>query len=175
MIKQIDKYRKHCLWRGFDINSKKPPKAAWKLVCNSKENGGLGVHDLQIQNESLLLKYLHKFFNKYDIPWVQLIWNSHYNNETIPVNNRNGSFWWRDVFKLLDSFKGMASVTIGDGSIFLFGQMFGMVFISMFSGLICFPLLKMLILLYKIFWMLMINLSFFLSLYPLKPMINTSR
>ena len=120
VIKQIDKYRKHGLWRGSDINSKKPPKAAWKLVCNSKENGGLGVHDMQIQNESLLLKHLHKFFNKYDIPWVQLIWNSHYNNETIPVNNRNGSFWWRDVLKLLDSFKEMASVTIGDGSTSLF-------------------------------------------------------
>jgi len=150
VIKQIDKYRKHYLWRGSDINSKKQPKATWKLVCNSKENGSLGVHDLQIQNESLLLKHLHKFFNKYDIPWVQLIWNSHYNNETIPVNNRNGSVWWRDVLKLLDSFKGMASVTIGDGSSSLFCQMFGMVFLSMFSGLICFPLLMMLILLYKI-------------------------
>lgn len=28
VIKQIDKYRKHCLWRGSDINSNKPPKAA---------------------------------------------------------------------------------------------------------------------------------------------------
>jgi hypothetical protein len=37
VIKQIDKYRKHCLWRGSDLNSKKPPKAAWKLVCNSRE------------------------------------------------------------------------------------------------------------------------------------------
>jgi hypothetical protein len=26
-VKQIDKYRKHCLWRGSNINSKKPPKA----------------------------------------------------------------------------------------------------------------------------------------------------
>jgi hypothetical protein len=24
IIKQIDKYRRHCLWRGGDINSKKP-------------------------------------------------------------------------------------------------------------------------------------------------------
>ena len=29
VIKQIDKYRKHCLWRGADLNAKKPPKAAW--------------------------------------------------------------------------------------------------------------------------------------------------
>jgi hypothetical protein len=73
VIKQINKYRKHCLWRGSDIHSKQPPKTAWKLVCTSKENGGFGVYDLYIQNESLLLKHLHKFFNKSDIPWVQLI------------------------------------------------------------------------------------------------------
>jgi hypothetical protein len=33
VIKQIDKYRKHCLWRGADINFKTPPKAAWEMVC----------------------------------------------------------------------------------------------------------------------------------------------
>jgi hypothetical protein len=66
VIKQIDKFGKHCLWRGSDVNSKKPSKAAWKLVCDSDENGGLGVLNLQTQNESLLLKHLHKFFNKVD-------------------------------------------------------------------------------------------------------------
>lgn len=32
VIKQIDKFRKHCLWRGSDVNNKKPPKAAWPMV-----------------------------------------------------------------------------------------------------------------------------------------------
>src|SRR6185312_8171950 len=32
VIKQIDKFRKHCLWRGADINDRRPPKAAWELV-----------------------------------------------------------------------------------------------------------------------------------------------
>jgi hypothetical protein len=67
-----------------------------------------------------LLKHLHKVFNKCDIPWVHLVWNSYYNNTNIPVNNRKGSFWWKDVLKLLDKFKDMASATIGDGSTCLF-------------------------------------------------------
>lgn len=72
VVKQVDKFRKHYLWRGCDIN-KTPPKAAWiKLVCIPKVSGGLG--NLFVQNESLLLKHLHKFFNKLDIPWVHLIW-----------------------------------------------------------------------------------------------------
>jgi hypothetical protein len=43
VIKQIDKYRKHCLWRGADINAKTPPKAAWDMICLPKKEGGLGV------------------------------------------------------------------------------------------------------------------------------------
>jgi hypothetical protein len=64
IIKQIDKYRKHCLWRGSDINSKTPPKAAWDLVCIPKDEGGLGVLNLEKQNRALLSKSLHKFFNR---------------------------------------------------------------------------------------------------------------
>jgi hypothetical protein len=43
VIKQIDKYRKHCLRRGADLNARSPPKAAWELVCLPKSDGGLGV------------------------------------------------------------------------------------------------------------------------------------
>jgi hypothetical protein len=56
VIKKIDQYRKHCLWRGSEINSSKPPKAAWKMICLPKEEGGLGVLDLIVQNDALLLK-----------------------------------------------------------------------------------------------------------------------
>jgi len=92
VIEQIDKYRKHCLWRGSDINSKRPPKATWKLVCLPKEEGGLGVIDLKVQNEALLLKNLHKFFNRLDIPWVHLIWEKHYQNDKLPSAIKKGSF-----------------------------------------------------------------------------------
>jgi hypothetical protein len=54
-IKQIDKFKKHCLWRGSDMNSKKPSKAAWPLICVPKDNGGLAALDLYFQNASLLL------------------------------------------------------------------------------------------------------------------------
>jgi hypothetical protein len=94
VVKQIDKFRKHCLWRGSDINYKQPPKAVWKMVCVSKENGGLGALNLYTQSQSLLLKHLHKFFNKQDVPWVHLIRNNHYPNGNLPINNRKGPFWW---------------------------------------------------------------------------------
>lgn len=73
VIDQIDKFRKLCLWRGADVNTKQKPKAAWPVVCRSKDEGGLGVLNLKTQNEALVIKHLSKFFNREDTPWVSLI------------------------------------------------------------------------------------------------------
>lgn len=115
IIKQIDKCRKHCLWRGPSINARGPPKAAWEMVCVPKEEGGMGVIDLERQNKALLMKNLHKFFNKHDLPWVQLVWEKHYSNGKLPNQTRKGSFWWRDILKLLPQFKEIAKPLVKNG------------------------------------------------------------
>jgi hypothetical protein len=45
---QIDKYRRHYLWRGGDLNGNKPPLATWKLVTRPKLKGGLSVIRLNL-------------------------------------------------------------------------------------------------------------------------------
>lgn len=50
------------------MNGGNRPKAAWELVCKTKEEGGLGVIDLHLHNQALLMKNLDKFFNGRDIP-----------------------------------------------------------------------------------------------------------
>lgn len=120
MIEQIDKFRKLCLWRGADINGRQKPKATWPMVCRDTKEGGLGVINIKTQNEALLIKHLHKFFNKEDIPWVSLVWKKYYSSGKLPGCSKKGSFWWRDIVKLLDKFKGMAKVEIRDGSSCLF-------------------------------------------------------
>jgi len=72
VIKQIDIFRKHCLWSKGDINRKGKCLAAWEVACKPKDQGGLDIIDIQSQNDALLVKYLDKFFNKADIPWVSL-------------------------------------------------------------------------------------------------------
>jgi hypothetical protein len=115
VLKQIDKYRKHCLLRGSDINAKTPQKVAWNLVCLPKSEGGLGVINVEVHNDALLLKIFHKFFDRADIPWVHLVWEKHYSNGKLPNHIMRGSFWWRDILKLLDKFKGISSVKASRG------------------------------------------------------------
>ena len=76
----------------------------------------MGVLNLHTHNQSLLLKNLHKFFNQLDIPWVHLIWTVRYPNGRPPALTRKGSFWWRDIQKLLAISKGMAAASVNNGS-----------------------------------------------------------
>jgi hypothetical protein len=40
VIRHINRLRRHCLWRGADLNAKKPPQVAWSSVCRPKHQGG---------------------------------------------------------------------------------------------------------------------------------------
>ena len=62
------------------------------MVTRPKEEGGLGVLDIKTQNEALLLKHLHKFFNRADVPWVHLVWEKHYTNGRLPNHVKKAHF-----------------------------------------------------------------------------------
>jgi hypothetical protein len=83
IIEIIDKHRKNCLWRGKEFRSKGYNLAAWDLVKMPKDKGGLGVINLSVQNDALLLKHLDKIYKKDDVQWVKLVWSKCYSN-TIP-------------------------------------------------------------------------------------------
>jgi hypothetical protein len=121
VIECIDRARRHCLWRSSESNAKMKPLVAWKKCSKPKRKGGLGIINLRSQNRALLLKHLDKFYNKKNIPWVNLVWKAYYSNGQIPhASADKGSFWWKDVLKLCDLFRGIAKCKIGDGSTVLF-------------------------------------------------------
>ena len=82
--------------------------------------GGLGILNLGLQNDALLLKYLNKLYNKADVPWVSLVWDSYYFQRIPHDTILCGSFWWRDICKLMDKYRVVTSVTIGKGDYVLF-------------------------------------------------------
>jgi hypothetical protein len=92
------------------------------MATRLKLKGGLGVINLRVQNEALLMKNLHKFFNKEDLAWVKLIWTNYYGNVQIHDSTRKGSFCRKDNLKLLNCYKGIAQATAGQGDTIIFWQ-----------------------------------------------------
>ena len=122
VIENIDRARKQCLWRGNNDSKKGGNLVAWPVVQKSKSKGGLGVINLRLQNDALLLKRLHKFYCKQDIPWVQLIWNKYYRTKVPHASTVIGSFWWKDIIKLNVLNRGIAKCSIADGSTVTFWE-----------------------------------------------------
>jgi hypothetical protein len=44
---------------------------AWNQVCMPKEKGGLGMKDVAIQNQCLLLKLLHRLHHPANLAWAR--------------------------------------------------------------------------------------------------------
>jgi len=116
VIENIDRARKQCLWRGSDTEKKGGNLVAWPVVQQPKDKGGLGILNLRLQNDALLLKQLHKFYNKIGIPWINLIWSKYYHSKVPHAAREMGSFWWKDVLRLNPLYRGIANCTIGDGT-----------------------------------------------------------
>lgn len=77
----------------WGINANKPPLAAWRIACKPKKYGSLEIFDLATQNDALMMKKLDKFFNKHNIPWVNLVWENYYNSGAVPSMNKVGPFF----------------------------------------------------------------------------------
>jgi hypothetical protein len=121
LTKQLDRILRQCLWRDQEGHPKQS-LAAWEMICKPKLKGGLGIVNFQKQNAALLLKFLDKFYNKRDTPWVQLVWFAHYQGKVPHEEKLCGSFWWKDVMKQVDNFRGISVISMGTGDTFMFWQ-----------------------------------------------------
>jgi hypothetical protein len=119
ITKQLDRILRQCLWRD-NIDTPKQSLAAWDMLCKPKHKGGVGIINFQKQNEALLMKHLDNFFNHVDVPWVNLIWQAYYEGSVPQAEKLCGSFWWKDICKLLDKFRAISTVLPGRGDTFLF-------------------------------------------------------
>ena len=123
IVKSFDRARRHCLWAKADGVGTPHSLAAWNLVCRPKKKGGLGVMNLELQNKALLIKHLYKFFCHHDTPWVKLVW-SLYEPGPPHAQTPRGSFWWRDIFKLIHTFRSITTSTVGNGESTLYWKDF---------------------------------------------------
>lgn len=55
VLKKLEYYRSRFFWQS-DEHKKKYRLAKWGIVCSPKDQGGLGILDLDLQNRCLLSK-----------------------------------------------------------------------------------------------------------------------
>lgn len=70
---RMDMHRSRFLWEEVK-NKKKYHLVNWDIVYLPKDQGGLGILNLDLMNISLLAKWLWKLFNEYGI-WQQILRN----------------------------------------------------------------------------------------------------
>ena len=80
----------------------------------------MGIVNFKKQNEALPINHLYKFYNNVEVPWVKLIWSTYYEDKVPHAERLCGSFWWKDVMKLVESFRLVSVVMPSRGSSFLF-------------------------------------------------------
>ena len=89
-------FRSRFLWQLAGPSRKKYALLKWSKACLAKENGGLGILNLQEMNISLLLKWWWKFHNnEYSALWKTVIQHNYYSADNIPF-----SPFWITICKL---------------------------------------------------------------------------
>jgi hypothetical protein len=104
ILHKLDYYRSRFFWQGND-HKKKYRLDKWHIICRPKEQGGLGILDLDIQNKCLLSKWLYKLINE-DGAWQQLLQNKYLSTMSITqVGKKPGdSQFWTGLMNVKNQF-----------------------------------------------------------------------
>ena len=120
IIEKINNALKHYFWRKYGMEDRGTTLISWNKFCLPKDQGGLGVLNIEMHNKRILTKHLHKFLHRENLPWVNLIWESYYPDGVVS-DRPTGSFWWKSILKLMSEFKAVTKGQLGAGNTIDFG------------------------------------------------------
>jgi hypothetical protein len=102
VLSRLDFFRLRFFWQG-DSEKKKYRLAKWSVVCRPKDQGGLGIQDLEVKNTALLGKWLFRLLTedgKHSLDenmWAQKLYHRFFGNLAIhtfgPVSLQRRSFF----------------------------------------------------------------------------------
>lgn len=98
--KRIDYYRARMMWQEDD-KVKKYHLVAWTKVCKLKEQGGLGILDLDMMNKALLGKWIWKLVNSSGL-WQTVLKARYLQSDCVGcVKHRTGdSMFWSGILHI---------------------------------------------------------------------------
>ncbi|GJX34584.1 RNA-directed DNA polymerase, eukaryota, reverse transcriptase zinc-binding domain protein [Tanacetum coccineum] len=115
-VKDIDKVLKGFLWSQGELK-KGAARVAWKIICDPKSKGGLGIKKLGPWNEALLCKHLWNIIIKKESLWVKWVNVVKLKGKSIwevqCENNDSGT--WKAILNLREKIRENVWNKIGDG------------------------------------------------------------
>jgi hypothetical protein len=116
VLKKLDHFRSRFFWQGSD-KKYKYRLARWNILCCPKDQGGLGILDLQLQNKCFLAKWLVNLLNT-EWTWQSLLCNKYLRTKTLTQVSAkpNDSHFWRCLMHIKDEVLSKGSFIIKDGT-----------------------------------------------------------
>jgi hypothetical protein len=71
VLERIEYFRSRFFWQN-DEHKKKYILARWDILCQPKDQGGMGIMNIDIQNQCLLTKWVYKLINENGM-WQELL------------------------------------------------------------------------------------------------------
>ncbi|CAO2152694.1 unnamed protein product [Urochloa humidicola] len=110
-VERMDKPCRSMFWKGSPRCSGGDCQVAWTTACWLKQEDGLGIIDIEVQNTCLLLKNVHKLLTGNSNPWANWVryW---YTPERSPPPTSS----WTMFQGLLPTYRGVVGVSPGHGA-----------------------------------------------------------
>lgn len=89
----------------------------WKVVCIPKDQGCLGIPDLEKMNISLMCKWLLRLCNE-DGMWQQVFRNKYLASQTLSAAKYKVGYsqFWSGLMKVKDLFTSCSNMIVGNGN-----------------------------------------------------------
>jgi hypothetical protein len=112
VLHKMDRRRRSFLWNGDNEATSAQSLIAWERVCLSKDQGGLGIKNLGLQNVCLLLKLLHRLHCSLESAWADWV------RKHASLANLEGALFgehWNVLRSLLPLYQAITVVDVEDG------------------------------------------------------------
>jgi len=99
VCKSITRIQRRFLW-GWGKEKEPISWVSWKMVCKPREEGGLGLRDIQNFNIALLPKWKWRLIGEEKGRWKEMVVSKYGSGSEVPqIPVRLQSWWWRDLSK----------------------------------------------------------------------------
>jgi hypothetical protein len=112
--KRLDFYRSRFFWQRDEIKTKYR-LAKWDIIYRPKDQGGLGIENLEVKNRCLFSKWLYRLSVEDDGMWVQLLRNKYLHSKTLAqvMAQPHDSPFWKGLMRTKVAFFNRTKFTVG--------------------------------------------------------------